>query len=133
MHLIDEQDVVLITLQRLDHGLHAVLEVTAVLRPGEQRTYVERIDGRLAQRLRHLVVDDALGQALRDRGLSHTRIAHQQGVVLAAAAEHLDHALDLRVTSDQGIDLAVARSCIQVVGEALERVSLFLRTSLAAA
>ena len=40
-------------------------------------------------------VDDHLRQALDDRGLADAGLAEQHGVVLRAAAEDLDDALDL--------------------------------------
>ncbi len=51
-------------------------------------------------------------------------LADEQRVVLAAAAQDLHHALDLELTADQRIDLAVARQGIQVLRELVERRSL---------
>ena len=51
-----------------------------------------------------------LSRAWRGRlagGLSHARIAHQQGVILATAAQHLDAAFDLVFATDQRIDIAL--------------------------
>ena len=64
---------------------------------------------RLGQDLGHFVLGDAPGQALGDRGLADAGLADQQRVVLAPAAQDLDHALDLVLAADQRIDLAVAR------------------------
>ena len=44
VHLVDEQDRQRPLLERLDHGLEALLEVAAVARPGQQRAGVERED-----------------------------------------------------------------------------------------
>ncbi len=49
----------------------------------------------VAQELGHLVLDDALGQPLDDRGLADAGLADQDRVVLLAPAEDLDDALDL--------------------------------------
>jgi hypothetical protein len=68
--------------------------------------------------------DDAPGQALGDRGLADAGLAHQQRVVLAAAAQHLDDALDLVLAADQRVDLAVARQLVEVLRELLERQPL---------
>ena len=60
-------------------------------------------------------------QALGDRGLADAGLADEQRVVLAAAAQHLDHALELVLAADQRIDLAVARELVQVLRVAVER------------
>ena len=58
------------------------------------------------QHLRHVALDDALGQALGDRRLADAGIADIERVVLGAAAQDLDGAVDLGVAADQRIDLA---------------------------
>ena len=45
-------------------------------------------------------------QPLGDRGLADAGLADEQRVVLAAAAQDLDHALELVLAADQRIDLA---------------------------
>ena len=57
-------------------------------------------------------LDDAPGQALGDRRLADARIADEKRVVLLAAAENLDGAVDLGLAADQRVDPAVIRpSC----------------------
>jgi hypothetical protein len=46
------------------------------------------------QHFRHVALDDALGQALGDRGLADAGIADIERIVLLAAAQHLDGAVD---------------------------------------
>ena len=48
---------------------------------------------------------DAQRQPFGQRGLAHAGLADQQRVVLAPAAEHLNHALELERPADQRIDL----------------------------
>ena len=122
--LVDEQDRVRLVLQRLQHALQALLEVAAVLGAGQQRAHVERVDGGIGQHLGHVGLRDAPGQALGDRGLADAGLADQQRVVLAPAAQHLDHALDLVLAPDQRIDLAVARELVEVLRELLQRRAL---------
>ena len=50
----------------------------------------------------------------------------KQRVVLLAAAQHLDGALDLGVAPDQRVDLALARLLVEVDVIGLERVGLLL-------
>ncbi len=124
--LVDEEDRGRVGLQLLEHRLQALLEVAAVLGAGQQRAHVERIDARLLEDLRHIALDDAPRQAFGDGGLAHAGLADQQRVVLAAAAQHLDHALDLGLATDQRIDLAVLRERVQVLRVLLERGRLLL-------
>ncbi len=73
------------------------------------------------QHLGHVALDDAPRQAFGDGGLAHPGLAHQQRIVLAAAAQHLDHALELVLAADQRIDLADQCLGVQVEGVVLER------------
>ena len=104
--LVDEQDRARILLELLDDLLQPLLEVAAIAGAGEQRAHVEREDRGVVQHFRHVALDDALGQALGDRRLADAGIADIERVVLGAAAEHLDGAVDLGLAADQRIDLA---------------------------
>ena len=109
-----------------EHGLQALLELAAVLRAGQQRADVQRDDAAVAQRLGDVAGDDALGEALDDRGLADAGLADEHGVVLRAAAEDLDDAADLVVAADDRIELAVVGLGGEVAAVALERLDLLL-------
>ena len=96
-------------LDLVQHGLEALLELAAVLRAGEERADVERDHAAVAKRVGDVAVDDALGEALDDRGLAHAGLADQDGVVLGAAREDLDHTADLLVAADDGVELLLLR------------------------
>ena len=113
-------------LQFLQHLFQALLEIAAIARAGEQRAHVEREHRRGRKDLRHLAVDDALCQSFGDRGLPDAGLANEQRVVLLAAAQHLDGAVDFGITSDHRIDLAVARFLVEVDAIGLERLALLL-------
>ena len=72
----------------------------------------------------HFAVDDALRQALDDRGLAHARLADEHRVVLGAPLQHLDHAADLVVAPDHRVELALAGALGEVDGVFLERFAL---------
>ena len=80
----------------------------------------------VAQRLGHVAGDDALGEALDDRGLADAGLADQDGVVLRAAGEDLDHAADLVVAADDRVELALLGGLGEVAPEPLERLVLVL-------
>ncbi len=123
---VDEQDGVRVGFELLEHLLQALLEVAAVAGAGQQRAHVEREHGRRSQNLRHFAVDDALGQTFGNRGLADAGFAHEQRIVLLAPAQHLDRAVDLGVTSDHRVDLAVARLLVEVDAIGVERLALLL-------
>src|SRR5690606_5225439 len=125
MELVDEEDDrALRRLDLLEHGLEAVLELTAVLRPCDHRAEVEREQALVAQALRHVTGRDALGDALDDRGLADAGLTDQHRIVLRPAAEHLDDAPDLLVTPDDRVDLSGARVGGEIAGVLLERLIL---------
>ncbi len=127
VQLVHEQDDLAAgVLDLLEHGLEALLELAAVLRAGEHRADVERDDAAVAQRLGHVAVDDALGEALDDGGLADAGLADEDGVVLRAAREDLDDAADLVVAADHRIELAQGGALGEVHAEALERPDLVL-------
>ena len=93
VHLVDEQDDAAVRRRHLlQHGLEPLLELAAVFCAGDQRTHVERQELLVLQAFRNIAVDDALGEALDDRGLADAGLADQHGIVLGAARQHLDGA-----------------------------------------
>ena len=107
VQLVDEDDQLALGGSDLpEHGLQPLLELAAVLRAGEQRADVERPHALALQPLRHVAGDDPLREPLDDRGLAHAWIADQHGVVLRPPREHLNHAADLLVAADDGVELA---------------------------
>ena len=128
VQLVDERDDLPVGLLDLvQHGLQPLLELAAELRAGDHGTQIQR-DQRLAlEGLGHVARDDAPRQALNDRGLAHTRLTDEHRVVLGAAGQHLHHATDLRITPDDRVDLALARTRGQVGGVLRQRLELILR------
>ncbi len=123
VQLVDEQDdLARRILHLLEHRLEPLLELAAVLGPGDQRAHVERDDPLVLQPLRHVAADDALRQALHDGGLAHAGLADQHRVVLGAPGEHLDHAADLLVAADHRVELACGRQLRQVAAVAFQRL-----------
>jgi hypothetical protein len=120
--LVDEHDRAGIGLDLAHHGLEPLLEIAAIAGAGQQRTHVELEDGGIGQHVRHVAHDDAARQTFGDGGLADAGIADEQRVVLLAAAQHLDGALDLGPATDQRIDAARSRLLIQVDAINLERV-----------
>ena len=121
--LVNEEHGVVVVLQLLDHLLQPLLEVAAIAGAGQQRAHVQRVDGGVLEDVRHLAVDDLAGQAFGDGGLADARVADQQRVVLGAAAQDLDRAVDFGLTTDQRIDLALAGLLVEVDAVGLQRLA----------
>src|SRR5476649_168247 len=71
-------------------------------------------------------MNDASRETFGDCGLADTGFADEQRIVLLAAAQHLDRAVDLGVAADQRIDLAVLGFLVEVDAIGLKRVALLL-------
>src|SRR4029079_17918910 len=102
--------------------LQPLLELAAVLRAGDERSEVERVDLLVLQELGHLVRRDARGEALDDGGLADARLADQHRVVLRAPREDLHQALDLGLPADDRVELALGRLLRQVAAELVEEL-----------
>ena len=123
VQLVDERDdLPRGVLDVVEDGLEPFLELTAVLGAGHHRTHVERDDGLVAQALRHVAGDDALGQALHDRGLTDTGLTDEHRVVLGAPAQHLYDTTNLVVAPDDRVELALTGTGGQVGGVLLQRL-----------
>jgi hypothetical protein len=128
VQLVDEDDgLALVLRELLQHVLQALLEFAAELRAGQQECHVERQDALVLQRVGHLPGDDALGQALDDRGLADAGLADQHRVVLGAPLQHLDRAPDLVVAADHRIELAEPGPLGQVERVLLQCLALSFR------
>ncbi len=122
VELVDEQDDVAALGDLLHHLLQALLELAAVLRAGDQRGQVERVDLLVLQQLGHLGVGDPLREALDDGGLADAGLADQHGVVLRAPREDLHDPLDLRLAPDARVELAFGGELGQVAAELVEQL-----------
>src|SRR5882762_5613258 len=114
MQLINKNDGILRLHQFLHDGLQALLELAAILGASDDERKIEGQDAFVGKERRNLAVGNALGQAFDDGGLSHARLADQDRVVLRAAAEDLNHAIDFAVATDQRVKLRILRGLGQV-------------------
>ena len=113
VHFVDEENRLRPGAERRDDRLEAFFEVAAEPRARQQRAGVEREDLGILQRALHVVVQQPRGEAFGHRGLADARLADEHRVVLAAAAEHLDRALELLGcgrSADRAGPVAPARS-----------------------
>ena len=107
MDLVDEDHRIRDVLELFHDGLETAFELTAIAGTGQDQAHIEGVDLDVLELFGDLPLGDAQGQTFGQCGLAHTGIAHEQGIVLAAAAQDLDGPVQLFLTSHQGIDLAV--------------------------
>ena len=108
------------------HGLQALLELAPELRAGHHRRQVQCHQALVLERFGNVAIDDPLGEAFRDGSLAHAGLANEDGIVLGAAREHLDHPADLLVAPDHRVELALPGLLGKVEGVALESLVLVL-------
>ncbi len=120
VQLVDEEDDVAPGADLLEHLLQALLEVTAVAGPGDQRPEVQGVELLALDRLGNVVGDDLLGQPLDDGRLADAGLADEHRVVLGAARQHLHDPLDLALPADDRVELAFSGQLGEVAPELVE-------------
>ena len=120
VQLVDEEDDVLGLLELVHHGLHALLELAAVLRAGDKGRQIERHDALAVQDAGDLLLDDPHRQSFGDGGLAHARLADQHGIVLLPAAQDLGDALDLLFAADDRVEFVLRGELRQIVAEVVQ-------------
>src|SRR5581483_991933 len=105
VNLVDEEDGLFFLQQGGDHGLQPLLELAAILRSRQHRPHVERIHLGIFQNGGHFVLEDLQREAFGDGRFADARLADEERIVLAAAAEDLDRPLQLERAPDERIDL----------------------------
>ena len=121
MDLVDEQDDVSGCLDLAQQALDPLLELAAELRACHKAGQVQQIDLFILQPGGHRASGDALGDALRDGGLADTGFADEAGVVLLAAAQNLDGAVDLTVAADDVVQPDLTRLAGQVLAVGVQK------------
>ena len=123
VQLVDEEDDLAgRVLDLREDCLEPLLELAAVLRPGEERADVERPHALALEPLGDVARDDALREPFGDRRLPHAGLADEHRVVLRAPRENLHDAADLLVAADDGVELARLGERGQVATVLLERL-----------
>src|SRR5262249_25164196 len=124
VELVEEEHHVLGLADLLHDRLSPLLELAAILCAGCEGAQVALEEPVLGGATGDPMPHDALGQSLDDGGLPHSGLADEDGIVLRPSGEDLDHALDLGLAADDGIELALAGELGQVTGELVEHGSL---------
>ena len=128
VNLVDEEQYLSVRGDHLlHHSLQSLLELALVLRTRNQRTHIEREDTLRAQIFGHVAIDNAVCNTLRNSGFTHARLADQNRIVLGSARENLQHAADLLVAANHGVELASTRLLVKVDSILTQRIELLRR------
>ena len=123
VNLVDEEDDLALRLgDFLKHRFETFLEFAAKLRAGDERAEVERNDLLLLQTVRHIARHNAARESFHDGSLADARLADEHGIVLRAAGENLGAAANLRVATDDRIELVLLRELREVAPVFFERL-----------
>ncbi len=114
----------------LQDSLQPLLELAAVLRPGDKGADIEADDPFVTEVLRHVPIHDPLCQSLDDCRLAHARFPDQDGVVLRPAGEDLHDPPDLFVPADHGVEGTAPGQLVKIACVTLERLVLLLRIGI---
>ena len=125
MDFVNEEDGVVILLDRLDDTLEAFFKIAAIAGTCEKLAHIKGVDDRTGKNVRHFAIMDAKGEALGNRCLANARITDIERVVLGPAAQHLNGAVDLAVAADQRVDAAGGGLRHQIDGIEAERILPF--------
>ena len=120
MHLVDHEDHVSGTPDFLHDLFEALLKLTAVLGACHQQADIQGENALVFKDVGHIAGVDPLGEALGDGGFAHAGFANQHGVVLGAATQDLDDALDLVLAAHHRVELAVGGLLGEVAAELIE-------------
>jgi len=106
----------------VDHLPQPVFELALHAGAGLQQPDIQGAHHHVLERRRHVATRDPQRKALDNGSLADARLAHQHGVVLAAAHEYVDELANLAVAPDHRIEPALARLGAQIDCELLQRL-----------
>ncbi len=121
---VDEEQDILGLADFFHDGLDALFELSAVLGAGNHQGEVEGDDFLVAEKFGDIALDDFLGEAFDNGGFTYAGFTDENGVVLGAAAQDLDDALDFVFAADDRIEFALASEFGQVATKGFEGGSL---------
>ena len=117
VELVHEDDELGRLLKLLDDRLQPLLELAPIFGAGDHQRDIEGHDPPVGEEDRALAGGDPAGEAFHDRGLPDARLADEDGIVLGAAAEDLDHPVQFGPAADEGIERPVGGRLGEIPGE----------------
>ena len=120
VYLIDEYDNIWIGLKLLHQCLESLLKLSAILGAGHHARHVERVNTLAKQHRTGVTLLYQLCQSFYYSTLAHTRLTDKYRVVLLAAAQYLDYALNLAHAAHAWVKLTLGSSLCKVGAETVQ-------------
>ncbi len=117
MEFVDEDDHVARQPDFFHDFFHSLFKFTAIFCPCYHRRKIECYNPFIDKDLRHLVVNNPLGQTLGDGRFSDPGFSNQYRVILRPAAQHLNDSFNLISPADDGVKLPFSGHNRQVPSE----------------
>ncbi len=116
MQLVDKQnDASLALAHFLQNCLQTLLKFSPVFGARHQRAHIQRKDLLLLQSFRHIPADDPLGKPFHNCRLTDAGFSDQHRIVLRLAGQDPDHIANLRIPSDDRVQLLFSGALHQIV------------------
>ena len=125
VQLVDEENHIARRGRLGDERADALLVLAAIRRSGKQANVIERQQSHVAQHERDAAFGNALREPLGNRCLADTSRSYQRRIILAMPKQYVDYALDLRVTTPDGLQSPATCVGREIASEALERITLW--------
>jgi hypothetical protein len=122
---IDEENHLAVRSSDFFHDLfHSLFEFSSVLGSGYECCQIESNDASIFEQVGDVARDDSEGQAFGDGGFTDSGFSDEAWVVFGASAKDLHHALDFVLSSDHGVELALASEFGEVSAKFIKGLSL---------
>ena len=120
MQFIDEENDILGPADLGHHSLDSLFKLAAVLGSGNHHRQVEDYNSPSPENFGDTAADNVLRKTFDNRSFSDARLAKKDGIVLGSTAQDLDHALDLIMTPDNRVQLALSCQLGQIPAKGIE-------------
>ena len=127
MDLVDEENDIPLRLHDFLHDLfESLFKLALILRTGNQCAHIEAVELFVLQVFGHVAAQNTMGQTLHDGSLAGARLTDEHGIVLGASGQNLQDTANLLVTTDHGVEFALAGLVHKIAGIELQGFLLLL-------
>ena len=120
MKLVNEEDDVASLADFIHDGLDAFFKLTPVFCACHHEGEIKGDHTAVTQEFRNVAAGDFLGKAFNDSCFANPGLSNENRVVLGAATQDLNHALDFRCASDDRVELVFLGEFGEVAPKGLE-------------
>ena len=120
VQLIKKKQHIACFLDFIHHRFNPLLKLTAIFGAGNHQREVESNHFFAGDNLRHGAVGNRLSESFSDRGFANPGFPEQHRIILCAAAENLNNALDFILTANHRVEFSLACQLSQIAPERIE-------------